>query len=338
MEAVFDFVRCVCWWTEWFLAAPAARGVYWTLVVCQRLFFCAFPTPSLTLFLLPFHSVSFRFVTSFILSFFSLFMFMFMFMFMFICLCLCLRLRLCVFVFLCLCLCLCLSLCSSFVFVFVFLLLCLCLCLCLCLFLFLPPPQRPCTAAAKAPSRCRGEFILFTVTFVTNPANDLTCPPSYIIIFKNNPKALVSLGVRCIPHLAVVTPTDLARAFDTRDDAERGGVALDGGRGAALRAGGAAGALDERERAVLCRQIAALAAGRAQDTLIAYRRGDGLDGGETLRNWVTRVGLDAAPGLPAARLVDALSNEGVVVMRDVCDAGAGPRGAIGDLALCMQVG
>ena len=27
-----------------------------------------------------------------------------------------------------------------------------------------------------------GEFILFTVTFCANPANDLTCPPSYIII------------------------------------------------------------------------------------------------------------------------------------------------------------
>ena len=28
----------------------------------------------------------------------------------------------------------------------------------------------------------RGEMILFTVTFCANPANDLTCPPSYIII------------------------------------------------------------------------------------------------------------------------------------------------------------
>ena len=27
-----------------------------------------------------------------------------------------------------------------------------------------------------------GELILFTVTFCANPANDLTCPPSYIII------------------------------------------------------------------------------------------------------------------------------------------------------------
>ena len=27
-----------------------------------------------------------------------------------------------------------------------------------------------------------GEFILFTVTFCANSANDLTCPPSYIII------------------------------------------------------------------------------------------------------------------------------------------------------------
>ena len=28
----------------------------------------------------------------------------------------------------------------------------------------------------------QGEFILFTVTFCANPANDLTCPPSYIMI------------------------------------------------------------------------------------------------------------------------------------------------------------
>ena len=28
----------------------------------------------------------------------------------------------------------------------------------------------------------KGEFFLFTVTFCANPANDLTCPPSYIII------------------------------------------------------------------------------------------------------------------------------------------------------------
>ena len=27
-----------------------------------------------------------------------------------------------------------------------------------------------------------GELILFTVTLCANPANDLTCPPSYIII------------------------------------------------------------------------------------------------------------------------------------------------------------
>ena len=39
-------------------------------------------------------------------------------------------------------------------------------------------------------SRCcleidpEGEFILFTVTFHANPANDLTCPPSYIFILK----------------------------------------------------------------------------------------------------------------------------------------------------------
>ena len=29
-----------------------------------------------------------------------------------------------------------------------------------------------------------GELILFTVTFSANPANDLTCPPSYIMIKK----------------------------------------------------------------------------------------------------------------------------------------------------------
>ena len=40
--------------------------------------------------------------------------------------------------------------------------------------------------AALAPSAlivdAEGELILFTVTFCANPANDLTCPPSYIII------------------------------------------------------------------------------------------------------------------------------------------------------------
>ena len=34
----------------------------------------------------------------------------------------------------------------------------------------------------KFETKEKGEFILFTVTFCANPANDLTCPPSYIII------------------------------------------------------------------------------------------------------------------------------------------------------------
>ena len=33
------------------------------------------------------------------------------------------------------------------------------------------------------PLASAGELILFTVSFCANPANDLTCPPSYIIIY-----------------------------------------------------------------------------------------------------------------------------------------------------------
>ena len=53
-------------------------------------------------------------------------------------------------------------------------------------------------------SQHEGEFILFTVTLCANPAHDLTCPPSYIIIFKYS------------QH----------EALPRRDDDRRGGEAL----------------------------------------------------------------------------------------------------------------
>ena len=37
-------------------------------------------------------------------------------------------------------------------------------------------------ALARGHVRGEGELILCTVTFCANPANDLTCPPSYVII------------------------------------------------------------------------------------------------------------------------------------------------------------
>ena len=36
-------------------------------------------------------------------------------------------------------------------------------------------------ASPMAASDLEGELMLFTVTFCANPANDLTCPPSYIL-------------------------------------------------------------------------------------------------------------------------------------------------------------
>ena len=45
------------------------------------------------------------------------------------------------------------------------------------------------------------ELILFTVTFCANPANDLTCPPSYIIILKHI--ALPNCALRTRPHTNV---------------------------------------------------------------------------------------------------------------------------------------
>ena len=45
--------------------------------------------------------------------------------------------------------------------------------------------EAPVVASPPAKRPADGEFILFTVTFCANSANDLTCPPSYINILKS---------------------------------------------------------------------------------------------------------------------------------------------------------
>ena len=45
-----------------------------------------------------------------------------------------------------------------------------------------PNASSPAASEMSALGRLEGEFILFTVTFHVNPANDLTYPPSYVII------------------------------------------------------------------------------------------------------------------------------------------------------------
>ena len=152
-------------------------------------------------------------------------------------------------------------------------------------------------------------------------------------------KTLVALGVRSLTHLAVVTPTDIARILDGEESKTSSAYDADaaGADQAALQMRmGEKDALTDRDRVAVNRSIAALAAGRAQDTLLLYRRGDGLDQEQSFGAWLQSVGLDTAPNSAADRLVQALHSSGVVVMRDVCDGAAGSRGAIGDLALCMQ--
>jgi hypothetical protein len=152
-------------------------------------------------------------------------------------------------------------------------------------------------------------------------------------------KTLVTLGVRSLTHLAVVTPTDIARILDGEESKTSSAYDADaaGADQAALQMRmGEKDALTDRDRVAVNRSIAALAAGRAQDTLLLYRRGDGLDQEQSFGAWLQSVGLDTAPNSAADRLVQALHSSGVVVMRDVCDGAAGSRGAIGDLALCMQ--
>ena len=62
-----------------------------------------------------------------------------------------------------------------------------------------------------------GELILFTVTFCANPANDLTCPPSYINILKSDPALRTDAAVLkcCDATIAEFVRYLAGRAIDT---------------------------------------------------------------------------------------------------------------------------